>query len=102
MPLHKRNAIHDTGNYRGIHLTAQLSKAMERYIGKLFIPYVMTDRIVGANQFAYREKRGARDLLALLVSQWTHGMEIKRNSIYTALMYQVHLTGYGVTEWKPS
>ena len=75
LPLHKRNATHDTDNYRGIHLTAQLSKAMERYVGKLFIPYVMTDRVVGKNQFAYREKRGARDLLALLVIKWLSGME---------------------------
>ena len=75
IPLHKRHATHDTDNYRGIHLTAQLSKAMERYMGKLFIPYVMTDPIIGANQFAYREKRGARDLLALLTMQWLCGMD---------------------------
>ena len=32
VPLFKKKSVYDPNNYRGIHLTAQLSKAMERYI----------------------------------------------------------------------
>ena len=37
-PLHKKRSVVDPDNYRGIHLTAQLSKVVERFVGTLFIP----------------------------------------------------------------
>ena len=36
LPLYKRKSRSAPGNYRGIHLTNQLSKVAERFIGKLF------------------------------------------------------------------
>ena len=41
VPLHKRKNVYLAGNYRGVHLTAQLSKAMERLLRSLFRPFVL-------------------------------------------------------------
>ena len=38
-PIHKRKAVYNAGNYRGVHMTAQLSKTVERYIGRLLLPF---------------------------------------------------------------
>ena len=73
-PLYKSKAASDAKNYRGIQLTAQLSKAMERYIGRLFVPFLETTIAFGENQFAYTSGRGARDALLLMVLSWLEAM----------------------------
>ena len=70
MPLYKRNAVHDANNYRGIHLTSQLSKVVERLLGRFFLPALDSANHFGPNQFAYRPKRGCRDALALNLLNW--------------------------------
>ena len=60
MPLHKRKAKSDGSNYRAINLTAQISKVLERYLSRMFVPS-LEQRAFGAKQFAYRKKHGARD-----------------------------------------
>ena len=37
-PLHKRKSKAVPQNYRGVHLTAQLSKVVERSVGSIFVP----------------------------------------------------------------
>ena len=39
-PLYKNRSVYDPTNYRGLHLTAQLSKAVERLLGRLFLPFL--------------------------------------------------------------
>ena len=39
VPLHKKKSVFDPGNYRGLHLTAQLSKAVERLMKVLYVPF---------------------------------------------------------------
>ena len=78
VPLYKKKAVFDPSNYRGIHLSSQLSKAMERLIGILWIPQVSQDSYIGSNQFAYRGGRGARDALAYVVPMWLEGFMRKR------------------------
>ena len=46
---------------QGVHLTAQLSKVMERLLRSLFLPFLMKHDSFGRKQFAYMEGRGARD-----------------------------------------
>ena len=70
VPLHKRKSVYDTGNYRGIHLTSQISKVAERIIASLFVPQLIFTGAYGRNQFAYMPERGARDALAQLVLTW--------------------------------
>eukprot|EP00959_Pyramimonas_sp_CCMP1952_P256960 5368674-Pyramimonas_sp.AAC.1 len=65
-PLHKQRSLHNADHYRGIHLTPQLSKAMERFLGDQFIPRAVSEGCFGMFQFAYTPGRGARDALLRL------------------------------------
>ena len=69
LPLYKRKSIYDPNNYRGIHLTSQLSKVIERILRRIFLP-VLESRAFGTQQFAYRSGRGARDAVAFYVLSW--------------------------------
>ena len=62
-------------NYRGVHLTSQVSKTVERLLQKSFGSFLSTAESAGMNQFAYRKERGARDLLALLMLTWLVGFD---------------------------
>ena len=77
VPLYKKGASFVPGNYRGIHLTPQISKAMERFIGSMFTTITSTPACVGPNQFAYQKARGARDALAFMVLTWISGFNAK-------------------------
>ena len=69
-PLHKKRTKSNAGNYRGIHLTPQISKVMERLVGKLFLPFLEKSGAFGSNQFAYRKQRSFMDVLAWNVLYW--------------------------------
>ena len=70
VPMYKKKSQFDPLNYRGVHLTAQLSKAMERLLGRNWIVQMSSDSRVGRNQFAYRAQRGSRDAIAYLTLTW--------------------------------
>jgi len=70
IPLYKRNAVFRAKHYRGIHLTAQMSKVVERLVKGMMEPYLERTGAYGLNQFAYRKDRGARDLILLVVLEW--------------------------------
>ena len=80
VPLFKRKSVYNPGNYRGIHLTSQISKVAERIIASLFVPQLINLGAYGRNQFAYMPERGARDALAQLVLTWI-SMFAKRRKI---------------------
>jgi hypothetical protein len=73
VPLYKKKTVFNAANYRGIHLTAQLSKAMERFLSPLFLIHAQRCLSFGPNQFAYTPRRGARDALAVMVLSWIEG-----------------------------
>ena len=75
-PLHKKKSVYQPDNYRGIHLTAQLSKVVERLLKTLYSPYLSDISAFGPNQFAYTVGRGARDALALLMITWVQALGI--------------------------
>ena len=52
VPLYKKKSPFEAGNYRGVHLTAQLSKATERLLGQLFLPALSSSAGFGPSQFA--------------------------------------------------
>ena len=60
----------DPMNYRGLQLTAQISKAMERYLASMFLPDLIRLGGFGQDQFAYRPDHGARDVILFLVLSW--------------------------------
>ena len=70
-PLFNRGTSSNSENYRGIHLTPQISKVVERILAHLFItPLVRSVCIFGPNQFAYTRNRGSRDMIAFLMLSW--------------------------------
>ncbi len=83
VPLFKKLSVYKASCYRGIHLTAQMSKAMERYIGELFGQYLLTSVSFGPHQFAYTKERGSRDAIAFMTLSWIYGFnEGKQFGVY--------------------
>ena len=69
-PLYKKKAVFDAANYRGVHLTPQLSKVVERLLGRFLLPFFEATDAYGPNQFAYAKGKGCKDALATNVLQW--------------------------------
>ena len=69
-PFYKKKSASDPDNYRGIHLSAQLSKVVERLLGRFFLPFLENSGAYGPNQWAYRKQRGCKDALAANALQW--------------------------------
>ena len=70
-PIHKRKSKAESSNYRGVHLTSQLSKACERIIDKPLRRYID----FGPGQFAYTPGRGHRDALIFNLLLWLRWLE---------------------------
>ncbi len=75
VPLYKKKARSDPKNYRGVHLTSQMSKVVERIVGRLFLPKLQSSGVYGEKQFAYSTGRGHQDALALSVLTWLQSLE---------------------------
>ena len=82
-PLHKKRSKAEPGNYRGIHLTPQISKVMERVLGFFLQPFFEAAGAYGARQYAYSKGVGHRDALAVNTLQWLSALEDgKRVGLY--------------------
>ncbi len=68
-PLHKKKSRADPLNYRGVHLTPQLAKVVERAIGSLFVDW-SSKYAFGEHQYAYSKNKSHRDVLAVNVCSW--------------------------------
>jgi hypothetical protein len=75
VPIYKRGAVYLPKNYRGVHLTAQLAKVVERLLLSMMVPHIDLWSLSGCNQFAYTKKKGARDVLALLTLRWVAALD---------------------------
>ena len=78
IPLYKKKSVWNPTNYRGVHLTAQLSKVVERLVARSFVPLLEANGVFGANQFAYRRERGCKDALAMNTLQWVYWLHLGR------------------------
>ena len=65
-------------NYRGVHLTSQLSKVVERLIGLSLLPYISHPLRTGSHQFAYVKQKGSKDALAILTLSWIAALNDRR------------------------
>jgi len=74
-PIHKNGKKSDAQKYRGVHLTSQVSKIIERAIGHTFLPWVHRNSAFGANQYAYTTSRSHKDALAVNVCRWILSLE---------------------------
>ena len=73
--MHKRGSKADPTHYRGIHLTCQISKVVERAVGQTFLPWASSHFLFGANQYAYTSARSHKDALAVNVCSWLLSLE---------------------------
>ena len=71
----QRKSKADAANYRGVHLTSQLSKACERILGPGFQSFFEASETYGPRQFAYMKGRGHRDALLANILQWLWWLE---------------------------
>ena len=69
-PLHKKGPRSDAKNYRGLQITSQMSKAMERFLGMHFLNHLSFSGSFGSSQFAYRKFHGARDAVLFVTLTW--------------------------------
>ena len=76
-PIYKRKSVYDANNYRGVHLTAQIAKVVERLLRVIFDEELMCEISIGPNQFAYRAGCGSRDAVAYLMLIWLKGFQEK-------------------------
>ena len=60
---------------RGVHLTAQLSKVVERIIAQVLVPWLDKVNAFGQNQYAYIKGRGYKDVVCVNVCNWLLAME---------------------------
>ena len=83
LPLFKKKQPWSPLNYRGVHLTSQVGKTVERLLQRSFGSFLSSDNTTGENQVAYKKERGARDLLAYLVLTWLFGFDKgRKNCLY--------------------
>ena len=68
-PLYKKKSVSDPGNYRGVHLTAVLSKAIERVISNVLSEYLEASGAVSKTQWAFKVGHSSRDLAALFANK---------------------------------
>ena len=66
VPIFKRGAAFQPGNYRGVHLTTVLSKVAEKLIGLHLVP-LLRRTAFGNNQWAFTPGLGSRDLVTMLM-----------------------------------
>ena len=69
VPIFKRGAAFQPGNYRGVHLTTVLSKVAEKMIGLHLVPFLRKTAF-GDNQWAFTAGIGSRDLVTMLLMSW--------------------------------
>ena len=69
-PLYKKKSRADGNNYRGVHLTSQISKVIERVVGCTFLPWANREQLFCKNQYAYTTRRSHRDALAVNICNW--------------------------------
>ena len=68
-PLYKKGSAFQAGNYRGVHLTAVLSKIAEKLIGQKLLHFLHSGKF-GEYQWAFTPGLSARDLVTALFLSW--------------------------------
>ena len=83
VPIYKKKSVCDANNYRGVHMTPQLSKVVERLVALLWVPAISKSLGFGHRQFAHMKGKGSRDAVALLVCKWMLAfLKKKRVAVY--------------------
>jgi len=73
--IYKKGSKAEATNYRGVHLTPQLSKVVERAVGTLLLPWLEKHGAYGPHQYAYGKGKGYKDVLTINVCSWLLALE---------------------------
>ena len=68
--IHKKDPKAEGRNFRGVHLTPQLSKVVKRAVGAPVLPWLEASGAYGHNQYASAKRRSNKDVLAIHVCSW--------------------------------
>ena len=74
-PLHKKKSMHDSGNYRGLHLTTVLSKVVERVVAYVLVPFFIRTGAFGNTQWAFPPTMRCTDLVAVQILRWLQAIQ---------------------------
>ena len=69
MPIFKKLSVYLAANYRGVHLTSNVSKVVERVIANPLVMYLQQHGF-GRNQWGFKKRCSARDLALMCVASW--------------------------------
>jgi len=70
IPLFKKGAAAEPGNYRGVHLTSILSKVVERVLARVLCSYFVSANLYGNTQWAFQPERSSKDLVTYCMLCW--------------------------------
>ena len=66
-PLFEKNLPNRVKNYRGIQLTHQISKVVERILTSLMKPVIRSMHLFGSSQFAYPVDHSSRNAILCMI-----------------------------------
>ena len=70
IPIFKKGSAFKSSDYRGVHITSNISKTVERVVGKPLIAYLQQNGF-SDDQWAFRKQSSARDLALMCMASWT-------------------------------
>lgn len=74
-PIYKSGAMDNPTNYRPISLLSTLSKLVEKVVNKRLVSYLEQNKLLGRNQFGFREGKSTEDAVLKLTSKLTALMD---------------------------
>jgi hypothetical protein len=75
VPIYKKGAPADPGNYRGVHLTCVISKVVEKVVARMVCPYFDNVNVYGASQWAFRPGVSSKDLVSYCLLCWLWALQ---------------------------
>jgi len=85
VPVHKKKSRSDPGNYRPISLLSNISKLMEKFVNKQLQRHLFTNGLVQSNQFGFRPRHSAADLVTYLSHEWLSSINDRNEVMVVAL-----------------
>ena len=103
VPIYKKSRFFSASNYRGVHLTAQLSKVAERLLLPMLETHISHTVAFGPKQFVHTKGRGARDALAYLMMSLIPALNRHKKVAVCCSDVSGALTGNGLRDfWRNS
>ena len=84
IPLHKKGALSDPGNYRPISILPQLSKIFERHIHSHLMAYLDQNDLLYKHQSGFRSFHSCQTAMTALVDSWAS--DIDQNKLVGLLL----------------